>query len=103
MEQPDKQTFWNVAPLDSNMDDQPAPRTLRDKLLGYYAVPHELLHVVAYRLIGKPYQLLLIYSGTSRLDLLMAYHLLFGKDQPQDQRPHPHRKSQNKSDQGHQP
>ncbi len=39
------------------MDDQPASKTLRDKLLGYYAVPHELLHIVAYLLIGKPYPL----------------------------------------------
>lgn len=29
-------------------------KTLFDKLLGYYAVPHELLHVLAYRIIGKP-------------------------------------------------
>jgi hypothetical protein len=25
------------------------------KLGGYYLIPHELLHVLAYRLIGKPY------------------------------------------------
>src|SRR5688572_31805254 len=30
-------------------------KIIRHKLIGYYAIPHELLQVLAYRLIGKPY------------------------------------------------
>jgi len=36
------------------MKQQPQP--LLHKLGGYYLIPHELLHVLAYRLIDKPCQ-----------------------------------------------
>lgn len=41
------------------MSKQHAPKNFLHKLAGYYLIPHELLHVLAYRLIGKPcrYQL----------------------------------------------
>jgi hypothetical protein len=37
------------------MKEQPTPKTFFHKVGGYYLIPHELLHVLAYRLIGKPY------------------------------------------------
>jgi hypothetical protein len=36
------------------MQDQPALKDYLHKLGGYYLIPHELLHVLAYRIIGKP-------------------------------------------------
>lgn len=36
------------------INNQPASRGFLYKLGGYYLIPHELLHVLAYRLIGKP-------------------------------------------------
>ena len=36
------------------MNNQSVSNDLLYKLEGYYLIPHELLHVVAYRLIGKP-------------------------------------------------
>lgn len=36
------------------MNKQHTPKTLLHKLGGYYLIPHELLHVLAYRIIGKP-------------------------------------------------
>jgi hypothetical protein len=37
------------------MKEQSALKTFFHKIGGYYLIPHELLHVLAYRLIGKPY------------------------------------------------
>jgi hypothetical protein len=36
------------------MNDQRTFKIFFHKLGGYYLIPHELLHVLAYRLIGKP-------------------------------------------------
>jgi hypothetical protein len=36
------------------MAEQHRARTYLYKIEGYYLIPHELLHVLAYRLIGKP-------------------------------------------------
>lgn len=36
------------------MKDQTVSKTFFHKLGGYYLIPHELLHVLAYRMIGKP-------------------------------------------------
>lgn len=36
------------------MEKQPNVWSLLHKLGGYYLIPHELLHVAAYRIIGKP-------------------------------------------------
>ncbi len=36
------------------MNDKPVLNRFLHKLGGYYLIPHELLHVLAYRLIGKP-------------------------------------------------
>jgi len=143
------------------MNKPHTPKTFIHKLGGYYAIPHELLHVLAYRLIGKPchYQwgdysvrpltkrtrrerifiallpfafffglgllslilwvisaffiqmpperyfidgptwhitfliigaILIFYSGTAHGDLVNSYHLLFGKNQSQNDSPKPH-------------
>lgn len=138
-------------------------KPLRQKLIGYYAIPHELLHVLAYRLIGKPCRyewgsqyvralapeaetrqeklfillfpltvfwglgllchllwimsaffirirpeqyftdgptwhliflvlgaFFIFYGGTAHLDLILAYRILFGHEEIQEQRPEPH-------------
>ncbi len=36
------------------MNKQHTSKTFLHKLGGYYLIPHELLHVLAYRIIGKP-------------------------------------------------
>ncbi len=36
------------------MNKDPVPKTFLHKVGGYYLIPHELLHVLAYRLIGQP-------------------------------------------------
>lgn len=38
------------------MNDKSVSRNFLHKLGGYYLIPHELLHVLAYRIIGKPYR-----------------------------------------------
>jgi hypothetical protein len=38
------------------MSNESVPQTLLYRLGGYYLIPHELLHVVAYKIIGKPYR-----------------------------------------------
>ena len=38
------------------MNAQLPVKQLLNKIGGYYLIPHELLHVVAYRIIGKPYR-----------------------------------------------
>ena len=146
------------------MNNQKTLKIVLDRLGGYYAIPHELLHVLAYRLIDKPYRygwgdyyvqplapetetrrekifvlllpfgiffglgllclglwimsaffinirperyfidgptwhlvflicgaLLILYSSTAHFDLILAYRLLLGEDEVQDQRPNPHR------------
>lgn len=158
------------------MNEQQATKGLFNKLGGYYLIPHELLHVLAYRLIGKPCHYrrgdhrvrpiapesetrletlfvlllpficffglglvchflwimsaifidisperyfidgptwhfifpnlgaaLMLYSGTARGDLIIAYRLLFGKDETQEQRPDPHRGPVNQDNQRHKP
>lgn len=37
------------------MSNQPVSQPLLHRLGGYYLIPHELLHVLAYKIIGKPY------------------------------------------------
>ncbi len=152
---------------DSAMNNQHAWRTFWTKVGGYYLIPHELLHVLAYRLIGKPchYEwgayyvrplskrtkwerlftslfpfgvcmglgllfhllwvlsaffirmpperyfidgptwhiifiilgpLFVLYSGTAHGDLINSYLILFGEDEPQDERPEPHRDAEDK-------
>ncbi len=37
-------------------NNTPTQSSLLTTLAGYYLIPHELLHVLAFRILGKPYQ-----------------------------------------------
>jgi hypothetical protein len=148
------------------MSIHPPAKPFLRKLGGYYAVPHELLHVLAYRIIGKPCHyhwgdfhvrplapetetrheklfvlllpfavllgsglfcqflwvmsaffitlrpeqyfrngptwhliflilgaFLVLYASTAHIDLILAYRVLLGQDESQNQSPQPHREA----------